>query len=230
MLFRSVSQSRYSVSCFMWAGVFSLLFALMGFVFDARYRSFPTFGYILPALALMTCFKKQESATQTDQIKEGASEFLILSVLFALGAVFVFFNETWRNVEAWPFVVLILGVSFALYRQVEAYAIRPVEVHGERGVCDTPLRSSGIKYAIQVAEFWMISAFSFLRRHKFFTLACVLSYLFITWVRYALLEDRTRAAFCEDTPHAWICRVRDMIGMGIYFQMLGKSAFVTGLS
>lgn len=87
-----------------------LLGETSGLVFDARYRDFNNFAFVLPALAYLTVFRQRPGALAAPAIERP----LAWALLGAAG--FILYNETLRNLQAVMWVLLCALFAWSLWR------------------------------------------------------------------------------------------------------------------
>lgn len=92
----------------------------LGLVFDARYRSFNNFAFILPALAYAITFKAG-NRTESGRTMERS-----IALLLAAGALFVVYNETLLNLQADIWAVTCLIFAYPLWRDSRGSALKNV--------------------------------------------------------------------------------------------------------
>jgi exo-beta-1,3-glucanase (GH17 family) len=112
-----ISVNRLAVIAF-------AVIALLGLFFDARYRSFNNFGFIIPALGYVWFYHKTGPP-----VKPGGLERLCALTL-VIGGLGVFYIETPLNWQADVWVVICLLLAYPLWREGSAVALRPLLKYG----------------------------------------------------------------------------------------------------
>lgn len=117
-LSQMVQEKRLKISWDVFLGIlkFTTLFLAvmitLELVFDARYRSFQAYGFIMPALffLVMSCFYLPREKENSDDFREE----IIFGLALLGGAFFILFNETWLNWQSnlWVVVCSLLAYSF----------------------------------------------------------------------------------------------------------------------
>ena len=106
------------------AAIAFALIAVLGLVFDARYRSFNNCGFIIPALGYAWFSHKSGRPAQPGGLERLCALTLVIA---ALG---VFINETPLNWQADIWVGICLMLAYPLWRKGRAGSLRPLVFHG----------------------------------------------------------------------------------------------------
>ena len=96
------------------------LVAVLGLVFDARYRSFNNFGFAIPALAYVWFSRRQPGLVAQSMLEH------LSGLLLAAGGVAILINETPLNRQADIWVAICLLLAYPLWRASRPVSLRPL--------------------------------------------------------------------------------------------------------
>lgn len=114
---RGIDLRRDGLSLFRFAVVLAAFVVSLGFVFDARYQSFPVYGFAVSALALSLVAQSSRQST-------AGEEEIVLSIWLVASAVFILVNETWRNWQAAAWSAILIAIAFSAVRGLQWTALR----------------------------------------------------------------------------------------------------------
>ncbi len=176
--------------------VFSALCVLLGLLFDPRYRSFPVFGFAIPALAFFSIYWRTRGSGVGQT--EGVTQFL--GAVLILGAFGVGLQEGPRNLQADAWVGICVGLGLPLLAAFNWGDVRAaLRAMGERG---------DVRRAVCAVLF-----------------ACLAAFL----IRYHFLEPAALASECAEAGAPSWCRLREWIGIGIYFEVAPRIGLLAAI-
>ncbi|MFZ5773981.1 MAG: beta (1-6) glucans synthase [Thermodesulfobacteriota bacterium] len=94
--------------------------AVLGLVFDARYRNFNNAAFLIPALTYLWLSRREEAATADLRLEH------LCGLVLGLGALSIAINETLLNWQADIWVTICLLLAWPLWREGRASSLRPL--------------------------------------------------------------------------------------------------------
>ena len=96
------------------------LVAVLGLVFDARYRNFNNYAFLIPALVHAWLSRREESSVADSRLEH------LCGLVLGLGGIAIAINETLLNWQADIWVVVCLLMAWPLWREGRGSSLRPL--------------------------------------------------------------------------------------------------------